>query len=615
MTDNGRKPAWFLYLLTVLVIATTTLCWPRYEREYTEAPIAWDVSGYYLYLPAVFIYDDLRELKFLPDIIEKYKPSIAPDQAFAYGETAEGQPRYVMKYSAGMALLYLPFFLLAHAVASLGPWPADGFSLPYQVAIQWGGVLVALAGLWLLLRLLLQWFSSWVAGLTVLVIGLGTNFFNYATYDSGNTHVWLFGLLAAVVWLTHRWFRQPTWRHSALLGLSIGLAALARPTELLYILVPLTWVACRHAERLVLLHSHFPKVLLAAAITGAVGFIQLAYWKYAAGEWVVYSYQDQGFSFLRPHFSDVFFSWRKGWLVYTPLMTLALAGFPLLWRSRRELFWTAFVFFVVNTWVVASWDIWWYGGAFGQRAMIQSYVLLAFPIAAFFQWAFRRNWVAIPVAAVVGAGIFFNQFQTWQAHNGPFEADAMNKAYYWRIFLKTEKNPYDRLLLDNTEVPPPGLVPTDTLLFEDFENFADTTSLKIGVAHSGNRSLFLPATEGGRAAVNLPKGENLSPGDWLQFSAWFYGPVKEWEPWWMPQFVVWLEKDGQPVDQRMIRPFRVVGDNEWRQAALYFKLPNLDFDGFRIFLLNPRSKVTLHMDDLMVVKLVAGGSPSSRGRL
>ena len=113
MTDNGRKPAWFLYLLTVLVIATTTLCWPRYEREYTEAPIAWDVSGYYLYLPAVFIYDDLRELKFLPDIIEKYKPSIAPDQAFAYGETAEGQPRYVMKYSAGMALLYLPFFLLA----------------------------------------------------------------------------------------------------------------------------------------------------------------------------------------------------------------------------------------------------------------------------------------------------------------------------------------------------------------------------------------------------------------------------------------------------------------------------------------------------------------------
>ena len=32
--------------------------------------------------------------------------------------------------------------------------------------------------------------------------------------------------------------------------------------------------------------------------------------------------------------------------------------------------------------MTAAWDIWWYGGSFGQRALIQAYPVLLFPIAA-----------------------------------------------------------------------------------------------------------------------------------------------------------------------------------------------------------------------------------------
>lgn len=605
MNSNQNKLALLLYLLSATVIVATTFIWPRYERQYTEAPIAWDVSGYYLYLPAIFIYHDLKELKFLPAIFEKYKPSISPDQAFALGNTPQGRPHYVMKYSAGMAVLYLPFFLLAHLVALLGPWPADGFSWPYQVAIQWGGVLVSLWGLWLLLRLLMQYFSGVIAGITVLVVGLGTNFFNYATYDSGNVHGWLFALLAAVVWLTDRWYRSPSLKTAALLGLCIGLAALARPTEILYALVPLLWGMCQPQRTLRLWRQHLSSLAAAVALTAAVGFVQLLYWKYVANEWLVYSYQNQGFSFLKPHFKDVFFSWRKGWLIYTPLMAFSLLGFPFLWKYNRKLFWPVLIFFFVNTWIVASWDIWWYGGAFGQRAMIQSYTLLALPMAALFSWAYRRKWVWRLVLLVLALGLFLNQFQTWQAHNGPFETEAMTHAYYWRIFLKTKEDPYDRLLLDNTDVPPDDLVLGDTLLFEDFENFSDSSAIKIGVALSGNKSLWLPPKEGYSGSVYLPKANQIAPGDWLQIAAWFYGPTKEWEPWHMPQFVVFLENKGQLMHQRMIRPFRVVADNEWRQVPLYLHVPDKEFDRLRIFLLNPRSKVSLHMDDLCVRKMVA----------
>ena len=42
-------------------------------------------------------------------------------------------------------------------------------------------------------------------------------------------------------------------------------------------------------------------------VTALVGFIQLAYWKYASGEWLVYSYEDQGFSWLKPHLYEGIF--------------------------------------------------------------------------------------------------------------------------------------------------------------------------------------------------------------------------------------------------------------------------------------------------------------------
>ncbi len=601
-----HRPALLAWCFTALVIAATTAVWPRYERPFTEAPIAWDVSGYYLYLPAVFIYGDLRELKFLPDIMERYRPSSAPDQAFPYGTTAEGHPRYVMKYSAGMALMYLPFFLAAHAIASVGPWPADGFSMPYQVAIQWGGVLVALLGLYLLLRLLQVYFSEKIAGTTVLIVGLGTNFFNYATYDAANPHVWLFTLLAAVVLLTRRWYLQPSWHISIALGLCIGLAALARPTEIIYALVPLTWGLANIRQTIELWKRQWKMVVLAGATCAAVGFIQLLYWKYAAGEWVVYSYGEQGFSFLHPHFSDVFFSWRKGWFVYTPVMLLAIAGLPLLWRRHRQLRWPVLVFFVVNTWIIASWDIWWYGGAFGQRAFIQSYVLLSLPMATLLEWVAARRLLRLAVAAFVVACVFLNQFQTWQAHHGPFETEAMTEAYYKRIFLKTHIDPYDRLLLDNTDVPPADIQPLDTLLFEDFENFSDTAFVAVGTAHSGEASLRLPAREGFTAAVYLPKTAALTAGTWLRVEAWFYGPKKEWETWWMPQFVVFLEKDGQMVLSRMVRPFRVVSEGQWALVPLWLRLPEEDFDQLRIFMLNPRGSVEMYMDDLRVIRYRQG---------
>jgi len=51
--------------------------YPKWRMQKTEATIGWDVTGYYSYLPAIFIYKDLKQLSFYSKIAEKYNPNSA----------------------------------------------------------------------------------------------------------------------------------------------------------------------------------------------------------------------------------------------------------------------------------------------------------------------------------------------------------------------------------------------------------------------------------------------------------------------------------------------------------------------------------------------------------
>ena len=594
-----------------LFLVFVTLIKPRYLEQHTNATLAWDVSGYYLYLPAIFIYDDLSELKFLPEIIEKYVPSPSADQAYA---AANG--KMVMKYSAGMAAQYLPAFFIGHAIAKASDYPADGFSLPYQASVHWWSVFYAIVGLFFLKKILSKYFTEKTVGWVLICLVFGTNFLNYATFDAANTHAYLFTLAAVLVYSTIRFYETYFWKYAILIGVALGLMALTRPTEIIYAMIPVLWGVADISglkNRLFIFKKHFPKLLTAVLITGVIGFLQLIYWKSISGNWLEYSYQDQGFSFLHPHFTDVFFSYRKGWLVYTPIMALSLMGFFILgWdfiknikpenRNYSHLFPVVFLFFFINTWIICAWDIWWYGGAFGQRAFIQSYVLLAVPLAAFFN--LMENWFR-PVKWLTGvfiiACIVLNVFQTYQAHWGPFETEAMTSAYYWRIFGKTKNDPYDRLLLDAREGFFGEKKNKILILKEDFENFSDTVYLKNKNTVSGKWSAFANINQEFSAGINIPKKENMQAGKWLDINANFYSQKMTWGYWQMPQLVVRFEKNNQPVKERIIRPFRVMVPNQWAEAGMQIKIPKKEFDNIAIFLWNAAGlDVELVMDDLTV---------------
>ncbi len=228
-----------LLVCTLVMLYASFGFYPRWEKPKDEATLSWDVSGYYWYLPSIFIYKDLKKQHFAKDILEKYQPAGTDFQQAFQHESGN----YVMKYSSGMAVMYLPFFAVAHILAEPLGFPPDGFSKPYQFAIQFGGLLVAIIGIWLLARFLRHYFADKVVAIALFLLVVGTNFLNYGAIDTGMTHGWLFTVYVLILINTRLFYNQPEkrMRSAIYLGLLCGLATLVRPTDIITALIPLLW--------------------------------------------------------------------------------------------------------------------------------------------------------------------------------------------------------------------------------------------------------------------------------------------------------------------------------------------------------------------------------------
>jgi hypothetical protein len=430
--------------LAILAVAVG-LIWTNLHYKFWNDPgrlIVHDVILYYEYLPATFIHQDLS-LKFA----EK-DPEFFQDKIWGI---KTGLDRYASKMTMGVAVMQTPFFLAAHALSGPLGHPADGYSPPYRAALAISSVIYALLGLWLLSLLLLRYFRSAETALTLLIIGLGTNLYFYTTLEPPMSHSYSFFLFAAFLLAVDNWVRTPDWRNSMFTGLILGLIALVRPSNgIILLALPFWQVGSLKdlAERLRLFIRRFHLVAFMAFTAFLVFFPQMIYWNYVSGNWFFYGYGEERFFFGDPEFIKGLFSYRKGWLVYTPVMILSLAGLLALYKGHRGLFWPVAVFTVVNMYIVWSWWCWWYGGGFGQRALIESYAVLSLPLAAFSRWALRRPpALGIVYAIVIAAFISLNIFQTRQYYKGVIHWDGMTRKAYWNTFFRTKPAPnlYDQI--------------------------------------------------------------------------------------------------------------------------------------------------------------------------
>ena len=550
-SDSGRAagPARYSLVAVValaVVMVIARLLVPYWDTRSVQAILTWDAMGYYLYLPAHFIYGDLRTLAFIPKILAEYNPTTSFYQAFQVPGAPVGH--LVMKYPIGQAILEAPFFAIGHWLARVLGYPGDGFSAPYQISIAFGGLAYGLVGLGVLRRILLRYFTDLITALTLVLLVLGTNYFQYAVFDAAMTHTSCFTLYAVLLACTIRWHAAPRLGWALGLGLALGLLVIVRPSEMVAVLLPVLWGVSSVASgraKLALVQRYWRHVALAAAVGLLAVSPQLLYWKWATGHWVFNSYQEQGFSWLRPHLRAVVFSFRKGWLIYTPLMVLALVGFRVLWRNHRGVAVPVMAYAAVNLWVVAAWDVWWYGGSIGCRALVQSYAVLSLPLAALLaQWpgtsptrgrpagAGPPPWRTVLAWPVLALLVGLNLFQHWQYMAGIIVPEDMTASYWRAIFLKAKPTQADYARLDVAAVRP-GLDIHWQLREAGKQTFDEVPADQNGALHEGlarstayrltpDKSEFSPALEVSVAALQA------APGAWLRWGGNVYS---DWGAW------------------------------------------------------------------------------------
>ncbi len=574
------------------LLYTSFIFFPKWKQPGGENTISWDAAGYYWYLPSTFIYHDLKQQKFNDSIFIKYKPA---DNLQGTYKLENGN--YVIRYTCGMAVMEMPFFFAANILAKPLGYPQDGFSPPYPLAIQIGGILIALIGLWYLRKLLLLFYSDVVTAICLLLLIVGTNYLDFAAINVGMTHNWLFTIYVFILLNTYYFYQQYAYKYAIRIGLLIGLATLTRPTEIIAIMIPIFWglenVSIKGIQNRIILFAEQWKKIFAASCCGiAVISIQLFYWKYISGHWFVYSYRDQGFSWLHPHIKVYAFNFRTGWLNYTPMMLFAIAGIiPFFKNGKNKV--AILLFLAVNYYVVCAWSQWWYGG----RAMIQSYPVWIFPFASFIEIALNKRVLKWITALCAILFLYFNIWLTYHEHRGTmYTPDNMTKAYYMRVVGRWSVPDETLKLRDNPDLFE-GNPKNMQLLYSN--NFNDDTSIYCPLhAIEGARSIYLDKDHQGSKIFKFAYKKEKA--EWVRAQATFKCISKEWGLWNIPQFVVHFYNKNDEVKTSMIRVDRFLDPGETKDLYIDIRAPKSEFDSIGVSFWNADSDKELQVDNLKV---------------
>tara|TARA_R110001592_G_scaffold89033_2_gene261936 strand:- start:2580 stop:4382 length:1803 start_codon:yes stop_codon:yes gene_type:complete len=411
--------------LVALFIDIDLKLWKEQDRV-----IEHDVHGYYTYLPAIFIYDDIK--------LEKSDYRLGENYYMFWISHVTDDGVKMVKATSGMSMLYAPFFFVAHGIAKISDYPADGFSDPYKLFLLFSALFYLFLGLNYTKKILLEYnFSDKHIGVTILIIGVGTNFLAYASQSATMPHVYNYALFSMFIFYTIQWYKNYKLKDIFILGLLLGIISLVRPTNILIALFFILYnINSIHdvKERILLFKKEFVRLNLFFPLILIVWIPQFVYWKITSGSFIFYSYTEEGFYWLDPKIIEGLFSFRKGWLVYTPVMIFSIIGIFLMKKEVKKLKFVITAFSVINIYIIFSWWCWWYGGTFGQRSMIDSYSMLAIPLASFVQFVDSKkkaNYIFYPL---VGFFIWLNIFQTYQFQNQCLHYDSMSMKLYFKQF-------------------------------------------------------------------------------------------------------------------------------------------------------------------------------------
>jgi hypothetical protein len=339
---------------------------------------------------------------------------------------------------------------------------------------------------------------------------------------------------------------------------------------------------------------------------------QLLYFKLISGSYVFYSYTGESFYFASPHLFDSIFSYRNGWLVYSPLMILSLMG--LFFLRKQKAHFTVFILPVVvlYIYILSSWWCWWYVG-FGNRAFINLYPILALSLAALIQFILSKKvLIKTSFKLIVMLGLILSVFQSYQFNIGVIHWGAMTKDAYWDSWFRTKSSQLFETLLrfpvTDAQIAGKDLIlePSSSTSYSkhfSFDSEKDCDSSMIsGLQYDKFRN--------GKGAIYLPQGMeflgkfpvSVNGIDALYISAWVHN---------LPEQVNLSLSSVEPFYYHASDEV-VERSGEWSKIHLHAWVPNY-YQGDSVeFVLWNQGKHELVLDDLEIKGLKYSYSEKER---
>lgn len=396
-----------------------------------------DAQDYYSSLVSVFIQHDLQEQQ---------------SDAWYLLHTHSG---VINVHPVGVALLQLPFFIVARLLAGPLGFAVDGYSLPFQLAVAAAALFYAMIGLLCLRRLcMLRGVSDTIAAITILLLFFGTNLLHYTVSEAGMSHVYSFSLISAFLYFSASLVKEGRNRDLLLCGLLTGLILLVRPNNVFALLFVLLWFRSWKE------FFNFSRVMLrkkqtwlAVGLAAFVVFIQPLVWYMQTGQLFHDTYKRDGFYWTRPQLAEMLFGFDNGFFIYTPVCLLLLLGLISLFRANRFAGTAAILILGGLMYFFSAYWAYNYFDGFGIRVLVDYYSVFGFlgaELLGAVKGKLLLQGTAMSAAALL---LLLNLVYTYQANAGILLRSGMNYNMWRYVFLKTSGR-YRHVLGGSHEMKP-----------------------------------------------------------------------------------------------------------------------------------------------------------------
>ena len=425
---------------------------------------SFDAYGYYIYLPHFFEEGNLTITKeWAQQLQNEYCNG---NEAYQIKRLESGKELNI--YHIGQSFVELPAYLLGDLSARAFGYKTDGFSTPYYLAFLLNALLFIFLGLLYLRKLLLLYFDERVTALTILVLFCASNLYITFFAQFNLQHLYLFALNTLFIYFLLRFVRESNRKHLYFSAIFLGLTVAIRPTQVILGIFPLILLLREYGFSWLFVRkiSIFPLFGLLWNIP------QFAYWYFVGNEIFVPNLHSEKIALFDGYLFEFLFSYKKGWLVYSPIFLLSIHGAFVLFRRNKPLFAATVLTVILYIWVMSSWECWWYAQSYGSRVMTDIYPIFGILIACSIS-SWKQLWSKLIGFTFIILCTLLNFIQTYQCTAGYLSYENMTKQHYWYIFGRPYIPDYtaSNLELDRSYADSNWIIWTKTLPRSNYSNF------------------------------------------------------------------------------------------------------------------------------------------------